>query len=508
MTRGLALLLALLSPQDARKWAEAVGYFTSKGNSREPLERSLAVEDLGKATYEKQDKACWQLVSKALAQELARDPGGTGKAEEKVSALVVEACVGAMKKLAAKDAVAEMAKAARDRGKPDRFRMYVLWGLGGKAETKDLLELAEEKSPLVQIAAVDALAEKADPAAADFFMKLLKDERRPWEAKHAALAGLRKTADDRLVTPLVECLAKLRHQEGRMKSQFLKVLQKATGLELDSDDPKAWTAAWAAKQAGKEPPKGSTVAAPSEFYGVKTHSSRFVFLLDRTTTMKLEGSEPKRLEVSIRDAPAAEGPAETRARDEATKLKGRVDDKPAKTRIEAAKKELISAVYYLSPQVQFNVIWYDAVGKPWKPALVPATWQNKYDCLREAERALPGGTTNLWDAFELAFKMVAHPDKPDAIALDPKANYATCVNGADTFFLLSDGKPNEGRIPDTSGILYELRKLNRLRRVTIHTICLGDERDKDGKVSQDPPDPEFMKKIAEESGGDFVHIKE
>lgn len=509
MARWLAAIALLFGPaQDARKWNEAVAYFQSKLNSREPLERALAIEDLGKATYDKQDKQCWMLVQRALTQELARDPGGTGKAEEKVSGNVLEACVSALKRIAAKDALAELSKAAKDKGKSDRFRMYVVWGLGGRGETKDLLELADDKSFLLQIAAADALAEKADPATAPFFMKVLKEEKRPWEAKHAALEGLQKTADEKLVVPLIDQLGKLRNQEGRMKAQYLKVLRKATGLDLETDNPQAWAAAWAAKQAGKEPPKGSTVVAPTEFYGVKTQSSRFIFLLDRGNSMKLPGSEPKRLEVSIREAPSAEGSEETRAREEAGKLKAKVDSKPAETRLDGAKKELINAVYYLPPAVSFNVVWFDSVARPWRRELVPATWRNKLECIRETERQIAGGTTNMWDAFEHALKMTADPAKPDVAQLDPKANYATCVNGADTLFLLTDGKPNEGRIPSAQDLIYEIRKVNRLRRLTIHTVCLGDLRDKDGKLNPDPPDPEFMKKIAEETGGDTVHIKE
>ena len=91
------------------------------------------------------------------------------------------------------------------------------------------------------------------------------------------------------------------------------------------------------------------------------------------------------------------------------------------------------------------------------------------------------------------------------VTLDKKANYATSTNGADTIFLMTDGRPNTGRIEKPEDILAELKKVNRLRKLTIHTICVGEIPP--GGPTPDSPDPVFLKKIADQNNGDFVHIK-
>ncbi|MHC4606235.1 MAG: vWA domain-containing protein [Planctomycetota bacterium] len=73
--------------------------------------------------------------------------------------------------------------------------------------------------------------------------------------------------------------------------------------------------------------------------------------------------------------------------------------------------------------------------------------------------------------------------------------------GPDTIYLLTDGRPNRGKITSPEGILAELKKLNELRKITIHTICLGDPGE-----GRDPPDPDFLRKMAEENGGKFRHV--
>ena len=175
--------------------------------------------------------------------------------------------------------------------------------------------------------------------------------------------------------------------------------------------------------------------------------------------------------------------------------------------MEAAKKELVNTVYFLRPGVHFGVIWYESVARPWKTELVPATWPNKLDCMRETEKLSAAGTTNVWDALELALKMTETPQRPGTVQIDRKANYATALNGADTFFLMSDGRPSAGRISNALEILAELRKVNRLRRIALHAVCVGDEAGGGGIQGVDPPDPNFMKRLAEENGGEFVHIR-
>ncbi len=501
-----SLVLALLvTAQDPQGWAQAVARFQKQSGSRDPVDRASAVRALGSATYEKTDKLCWSLVSAMLRQELSKEGPG-GRTEEKVSGDVLLACLGALRRLASKEAVAEMTRTARAKGENPRVRCYAIWGLATSGDLKDLTELVEDRLVMVSLAAVDALAERGDAASLPLLLKLLSEDR-TWEIKLQALRGVEKAGTDNEVEALIAGLGKCRADEGRLKDQLIRTLQKLTGVEIQSDDPNAWMAAWTAKKDGKEPAEGQTIAEPTEFYGLKTRSTRLVFVLDRTGSMMAPGSEPARSVFKLPPEAVGnekEAPQEKAARDECGKIQKRWADKKAATRMDVAKKELINTVYVLHPKVHFNVVWYESVPKPWKPELVPASWLNKLDCLKETERLEASGPTNIWDALELAFKMLETGPKRDVVALDKKANYATSLGGADTFFLMTDGQPNEGRVQDPAEILAELRKVNQLRKVTLHTVCVGDPVGGDPKAS---PDPVFLRKLAEENGGDFVHIQ-
>jgi hypothetical protein len=184
MTRTLILLAALgllpaPAPQDAKAWAEALGYYQRCSASRDPIERKQAAEALGNATFEKHDKMCWQLVSAILRAELAKE-GASGKTEEKISGDVLEGCLNAYRKIKSKDAVAEMTKVAKAKAEAVRIRAYAIWGLLDTGDLKDLSELVEDKSPIIQIAAMDVLADRGETSSNALFLRLLS-ENRTWE---------------------------------------------------------------------------------------------------------------------------------------------------------------------------------------------------------------------------------------------------------------------------------------------------------------------------------------
>jgi hypothetical protein len=64
----------------------------------------------------------------------------------------------------------------------------------------------------------------------------------------------------------------------------------------------------------------------------------------------------------------------------------------------------------------------------------------------------------------------------------------------DTVFFLSDGRPSWGKHIDTEDILREVRAVNELRKVVIHTIAIGEFH------------KAFMKRLAVENGGVFVDL--
>ena len=522
--KAIALILCLATAQDARKWAEATAYLQRFSASKDPLDRAAAVKGLGEATTDRTDKLCWQLVGGHLRQELARE--GDGRNEDKVSGIVLDACIEALRRIAAKDAVDLMVKAARNKGDSPRFRAHVIWGLSARADLKDLSELADDKQPHVQIAALDALAERADAGSVDLFLRTIRDDKRGWEAKLAALRGIDLAADEKAVDALIDSLGKVKLDEGRLKDEVLRILKKLVGADLNTDDVNAWKAAWAAKKDGKDflnPGEGGTTSEPIEFFGLKTKSTRLVFILDRTGSMasplKMDPPKPapkdppKKPEVATGTA-KKEPPEIAAARDEAARIKKKVDERKVETRMDALKREFIHTLWNLNEKVWFGVVFYEGQHQPWKGHLVPATWPNKLEIIRETERLQPGGPTNIWGALEHAYRYVEQPQRPDVVAVDKKGNYATLVAGADTFFLMTDGAHNTGKfvketatspldVCDVNGFAAEIRKIHRVRKVVINTICLGSEAAQPALL----PDPKLMQKIAEETGGEFTHIR-
>jgi len=299
-----ALTLCLALAQDAKKWAEASAYFQKFAGSKDAGDRAAAVKTLGEATSEKTDKITWQLLSAQLRQELERDKDG--KNEDRVSGVVLEACVDALRKLAQKDAVEMMAKAARNKADNPRFRAYLAWALSAHGDLKDLLELADDKSPLVQTAAIDSLADREGKGAVDLFFKVLRDDKRSWEMKIAALRGIDRAGDEKVVDLLIEGLGKVKLDEGRLKDDYVRILKRMVGADFESDDPNVWKVAWTAKKAGKDPekPDGGTIAMPTEFFGLKTKSTRIVFVLDHTGSM----ASPMKTEPGVKMDPPAKKP--------------------------------------------------------------------------------------------------------------------------------------------------------------------------------------------------------
>lgn len=499
--------LAALLPQDARAWGEALTLYQKYSTSRDPLERCSAVDGLGSAVFDKVERPCLQLVMAVLRAEIARE-GNAGRNEEKVAGSVLEACLRSLKKLGTKEALAELLKTARAKGENLRVRAWSLWALGARGEWKDLAELAEDKQPIVQIAAVDALAERAAPGQHDLFLKLLAEDR-TWEVKLAALRGLEKSADEKLIEPLVEGLGKIRGEQGRLKDPLIAILKKLLDVDLDSDDPNAWRAAISAKKSGDKIPAGTTMVQPTEFYGLKTRSTRLVFILDRTGSMAAPATEPERTVFKL--PPEASGDLkeskeEKFGREESSKIQRKWEAVKAVTRMDVVRKEFINTIYVLSPKVHFNVVWFEATPSPWRQELVPATWLNKLDCLREADKLVASGGTNAWDAIELGLRMLEQPQRPGVISVDKKAHYATAIGGPDTIYFMTDGKPTIGRIVQPDDLMAEIKKVNRLRKLTLHAICVG-EAEPGQEQAPDAPDPVFLKKLAESTGGEFVHIK-
>ena len=142
--------------------------------------------------------------------------------------------------------------------------------------------------------------------------------------------------------------------------------------------------------------------------------------------------------------------------------------------------------------------------RQWKKGLVPANVVNKraaVDWIRalvpiggaaqgfRSRAGLAGsagmaeGKTNTYEALMTALEAGGRGgyDK----------NYRSDV---DTIYFLSDGVPTAGKYLEKDDILAEVQRVNSLRRITIHAICIGEM------------EHHLMKALAGQNGGRFVDL--
>jgi hypothetical protein len=387
--------------------------------------------------------------------------------------------------------------------------------------------LKESVDKLVKSAEeLDAARKEAEPAVTSL-LNIVAEPKRSWEVRISALQALRTDRHASHVDKLMVALEFCGPTDGRLKVDLMNALAAIVGIkDPKTDDPGWWKSALAERRAGKRPGEsGGTVVTPTEFFGLKTKSTRIVFILDQTGSMafKCTVDIPKREEPPRRgpDTPTGDekiASSEEPLRKKAGEIKKKWDDRKIEKRMDALKREFINTIYYLDPRVIFGLVVYEMDPKNWKPSLVQATWANKFECITFVDRLDSNGGTNIWGGLENAFRFVAEPHRPDVVQFDKRGNYVTTINGADTFFLMTDGNHNQGRFSiqpppppygdcDERAFLTEFKKINAVRRVVVNTIILGDmSPDDENKDPIKQKSLSLMRSIAESSGGAFVHL--
>lgn len=552
-----ALLLAI--GQDEASWKQAKRNLDKIRTTLEvpPAERTSAVKAAGNARYPAVDREAAEAMVEMLQAELTRGD------ERNVSADVLDACVEVLKKLDHEEATELLLKKARSGGNW-RLRAYIIMGLAnhpGDSVTPALLALVYvavgnskpklQTEPHLAVVALDALADRKDPSALETFHQALLENNLPWEARLAALRGIARLGAPSSIDRLIEALKAIPNEQGRLKSTLIEVLQKMTGLSVNSGDAEAWKVAWESKNARVPEKGGGTQVAPpvrpTDFFGLKTRSTKIIFVLDISGSMTLKASD-------LPEAPPKEDPKKPPAGPEIASSGGKPGARPIKNpdpldpardmddgekaayekakgiydgwmskrigaRIDLLKKQVIKTLYSLDHRVWFGMIFYSTDVKDWKPQMVAATWVNKVEAMLEIEKQQANGATNTGDALlEHALKMISAPtpkgkfDGPATI--QPGGTPVEVISGPDTIYLLTDGEPNAGKYAagasannlaahTKAAIMNELRKLIAIRKVTIHAICIGDIT---GAGGADNVDADWLKSIADLTGGSFVHV--
>ena len=378
-------------------------------------------------------------------------------------------------------------------------RRHVLMALlvgNDPAVAEKVVALCDDPEVAVRCGALDALTGFKSPLVVPKAIASINHESR--QVRQSAFRALTIVRNKAAVEPLVLRMAK---EEGVLILDLAEALANLTGKEF-GPKPEDWTKWWAEQKkdtydiptpegiaylrAKRDTKSGTTGGweipkskVGGEFFGTKTPSRQMIFIIDCSGSMEALVTEKERFEGQ---------------------------NYPDYSRMEIVKTELMRTIDRLEPYVKFNIISFATKVKPWKDKLQQASitvkssakdWVKGLYAIGGASKEdlasvglvgsanLDEGKTNTFGAIKTALGV------NEVRTAD--ANYTKVE--ADTIFFLSDGRPTIGEYVDPDDILREIKSLNELRRVIIHTIAIGEFQ------------KDFMQRLAEQNGpGVFVDL--
>jgi Mg-chelatase subunit ChlD/HEAT repeat protein len=362
-----------------------------------------------------------------------------------------------------------LAAAGHGRTEVEREFIRLLGRVAGDRVTDALEAYARSFDPFVAQPALVALGRQHAARSVDTLLGRLDDPR--WQLRAAALEGLSFYREARIVDALVQ---RLPGEDGVLRRHYYVALARMLGVNQPAT-VQAWTSWWKAHRAevvarwargeasGPVPDDLPAVALESgnatgstSFYGLRTESKHIIFVIDVSGSMGEQGGK----------------------------------DEQGHYRIDVAKRELVNAIRSLSAEhgdqrgaASFNIVAYNAQVTVFKPGhMLEATKRNKDRAFAWISKLRADGATNISDALDQAFEIIGTRKRAKQLE-----------EGADTIFLMTDGKPTAGRITDPDLIRESVRKRNRERQITIYTIGVG--RDHDAR---------FLRQLAVENGGEYL----
>lgn len=367
-------------------------------------------------------------------------------------------------------ALAPILKAAGRGQTPDEREFIRLLGyIQASRATARLIDYARDMQPFVSAAALGALGRQNTAVGKTLLLQRLDDPR--WQLRVAALEGLSFTHDPKVVDALLE---RLPSEDGVLKRHYYTALSRILGTTLPlkiaawakwwTENRDAVTQRWAEGNfdgpiADDLPPvalESGDGSGSTSFYGLKTESKHIIFVIDVSGSMGEFGG--------VNEA--------------------------GKQRIDVVKHELKSAIKSLHAKdgdergaASFNVVAYAADVRVFKAGkMLEATKSNKEKAFKWIDTLEAIGATNIYDAVEQAFEII-----------DTRKAKKQFEKGADTLFLMTDGRPNRGKITDPVLIREAVRKMNRERKLTIHAIGVGADHN-----------ARFLKALAAENNGAYL----
>lgn len=479
--------------------------------AKDAAERATAVEDLVEADSLDGAKALVLAMADkdALVRTTAAETLGKYKVEEARKWLLASAIkdskrdvrVGVATALGyhhSSAAVPALVNALKD---PDwEVRSAAALSLGMIKDKQSLDAVIEvlksDKDERTRAGVCEALSLFGDPRTNEPLAAALKDA--GWSVRVGALQALVSTKALAAIGDIIEMMD--REKDGRLKGDCWQALCKLTGKDLGFN-ASAWRDWWVVNKEkiikGSNPEGGGGAAGGGaagggggsgvSYHGVQTFSKKILFILDLSRSM-LESC-------GLKVSSGPDGRAYT-----------------GTTKIAIAKEELLWTINKMDSTTKFTIMFYANFHKPnqstqflvkwWEEKLQEATSANKERAKRFIEKMNPSvppqviregdpdyeidmDMTNLWFALQEAFRIAG-------MGVNDK-NYAPAV---DTVFVLSDGLPTAGEVTDPGMIIRGVRAMNKLKKITIHTIVVG----------QDSKNSDFMRRLATENGGQFVDL--
>jgi uncharacterized protein YegL len=325
-----------------------------------------------------------------------------------------------------------------------------------------------DADPRVVVAALDALGPRTEPEAVDLAAGRLADPR--WRVRAAAAACLADLGRAAGARALVEGLVVAK---GRDLDDLRAALVRLTGRSFPAA-PGPWATWWDAEgkdfRGPRESPVGGVAAKAGEFagdegglsfYGIQTHSTRVLFVLDVSGSMNFPGSKS--------DA--------------------------ARKKIDVLREEVRRAITGLQDGSVFDIVLFSSSVRVWKKDPQVRGAKALSEALEFVNKAEVVGSTNVHDALETAFKMMGAGTTKDKAA-EPVY---------DTLFFMTDGRPTSGKVTDPQLILGAVRRWNEGRKVRVHVVGAGGKKPEGAATpAVDDVDPAFLKALAEQNGGEFV----
>jgi hypothetical protein len=307
-----------------------------------------------------------------------------------------------------------------------------------------------------------------------------------WQVKYTAAMTLKamgsKDGKD-AIEPLIEAL---KAADGKLKHDLNDALVALTGVDKHGDAA-AWKSWFDANKetvkAGGYKPKPEEAAGKGQgdprgttFYGIPVKSKNVIFILDRSGSM----AEPSDWEIPEGEEVATGGAS-------GGKSDGPEVKKEGNRKIDIARWQLKRCLARLPDGIEFNLIFFNHEWTIMSEKMVKLGSGTRKQAFDFIDKLDPVGGTNVYDPTEKGFSFAGQGEK-------------VLKGSVDTIFLLTDGMPNAGQVPNASDIVVKVRDMNKLKKLTINTVgVFGPAEADDGE--------KFLKQLADDSGGQFTSAR-